>query len=374
MTVRRLFWMKIGVALGFLVVLASCGYKDIDKRFFVVSVGIDRNDQADREGAPRYRILLKMAIPQADIKAGQEEFVLIGEQSDSITDAVRRIKAKVDKELDFSHAKVLLFGEDVVKEGNMNRLLDWFMRRRDIQKIAWVGVARPNAEKLLLLKPKSERLPSNALFLSFGQSGTESAYIVSEYLFSFRKRLIERGLDPVLPLIEMSGGDLLQINKAVAMNKDRMVTLLNPEETKVLNIISNRTKEAEIEVNQAGDLRYYLSIDKANTRYKVIASSDTDSYVAVDVRLAGAVEEAAEDIGSADVQQLKKAAEQGFKKKIEGLLSKLQARGVDPVGLGLIYRGTRLDAEDWKQWEEIYPNVKFKVNVNVTIQGIGGLH
>ncbi|MBW4838185.1 MAG: Ger(x)C family spore germination protein [Paenibacillaceae bacterium] len=365
-------WMFACLLVGLVVTLSSCGYKDIDKRFFVVSMGIDHNAEAE-EDSPRYNVLLKLAIPQADVQAGQEEFILLGEKSDSITNAVRKIKAKVDKELDFSHTKVILFGEDVVKEGDVNRLLDWFMRRRDIQKIAWVGVARPNAEKVLQLKPKSERLPSNALFLSFGQSGTESAFIVSDYLFSFRKRLTERGLDPVLPIIEAEDNELLQIDKSVFMNKDKSLGLLNPEETKLLNLITNRTEKADLEVKTTGTQKFYISINKAKTKYKIKIPRDSEPYAEVNIKLVGTIEESSEDIDPADTKQLKEEAEKRYMKKAEALLSKLQARGADPVGFGLIYRGTHSNSDDWRQWEELYPRLTFKVKIEVRIQGFGGL-
>ena len=154
------------------------------------------------------------------------------------------IKSEVDKEIDFSHSKMIILGEDILGE-DLQETIDWFIRRRDIQKIAWIAVGSPGVEEILKLKPKSESLPANALFLSFGRTGTESAYIITEYLFDLRKRLTEKGLDTVLPVIEANDFQTYKINSSIVLNKEGKITKLQPEETKVLNILLNRADKLE---------------------------------------------------------------------------------------------------------------------------------
>jgi len=50
----------------------------------------------------------------------------------------------------------------------------------------------------------------------------------------------------------------------------------------------------------------------------------------------------------------------------------LKKNKVDPLGLGIIYRAHHYsDVEDLKHWEEIYPNLKFDVQVKVKLIGTG---
>jgi hypothetical protein len=58
---------------------------------------------------------------------------------------------------------------------------------------------------------------------------------------------------------------------------------------------------------------------------------------------------------------------------VEHVLTKLQKEKVDPIGLEFIYLGTHFGEGDWKRWDKIYANLDFKVNVDVTIQSIGGI-
>lgn len=366
-------WMGRVILLCLLILLStlivSCGYVDIDKRFFVVSIGVDKSKVPDK----KYRVTLKLAIPQADAKSGQEQFILVHEETDSITDAVRKTKAKVDKELDFTHAKMIIFSEDVAKQ-DMRSLMDWFMRRRDIQKIAWLAVGKPSAEEILSLMPRSERLPSNALFLSFGGTGTESAYIISEYLFSFNRSLLEKGLDPILPLIEVIGKEQFAINKSVVFDKRKLFMELNSEETKIFNLITNRIEETDLKVDRSKSEFFFLDVDEAKAKYKILSGALNKSRVRVDLQLEGNLEEVSDGTVTADKDAFQKKAEETVRLKILHLLKKLQKAHLDPIGLGLRYRGTHFEHKDWEEWDAMYSDLEFDVHVEVTIQGTGGLH
>lgn len=89
--------------------LSGCGFKDIDKRIFVVSVGVDPAKNSDK----KFLISLKLAVP--NVQEVSNEFVIISEEGDTIAEAVRIMKAEVDKELDFSHAKLIVYNEKILK-------------------------------------------------------------------------------------------------------------------------------------------------------------------------------------------------------------------------------------------------------------------
>ncbi|KAA0547397.1 Ger(x)C family spore germination protein [Bacillus sp. BGMRC 2118] len=359
------FFLKI--FLLYLIVISStaCGYKDIDKRIFAVAIGVGK----PKEGDQKYSVMVKFAIPTADIKAGQKDFIIIEKNGDSITEAIRMIKSEVDKEIDFSHSKMIILGEDILGE-DLQETIDWFIRRRDIQKIAWLAVGSPGVEEILKLKPKSESLPANALFLSFGNTGTESAYIITEYLFDLRKRLTEKGLDPVLPIIESTDSETYKINSAIVMNKEGEVIKLKTEETKVLNTLLNRANKLDIKVVEDGnkDL-FYIAADVANVEYKIIEG--TIPKIKLDVTIEGLIEESLDRVSRNALKEYEKRAEKQVKERIRNLLTLLQEKDADPIGLGLLYRANHIDKNDWSKWKEVYGQVKFDVEVDITLQGTG---
>ena len=54
----------------------SCGFKDIDKRIFIIGVGVDKSDSEENP----YRITLKMAAPSGNMKNSPAGIYLFDEK------------------------------------------------------------------------------------------------------------------------------------------------------------------------------------------------------------------------------------------------------------------------------------------------------
>ncbi|WP_456278608.1 Ger(x)C family spore germination protein [Bacillus sp. AK128] len=358
-------WILLMILFVILFSLSSCGYKDIDKRFFVVSIGVDESEKKEQ----KYKVTLKLAIPTADPKAGEPKFILLEEDSRTITEAVRLMKSRIDKELDFSHAKVIIISKKVA-EKNIKEVMDWFLRRRDIQGIAYIAVGDPSAKEILNVQSKGERLPSNSLFLVFADTGTESPYIVTEYLFDLWKRLREKGLDPLLPIIEVHDkGELFEVEKSALFNKERLKITISSHETKTLRMLMNKVSKLDVEVKSGEGEEVFIAIDSSKTGIKI-----NDERVDIDIQLEGIVEEATNNMDKSDIPKVTKLAEKQVKERVENLLQKLQKEELDPIGLGLLYRASNSYENEWEDWQRMYPDIKFNVNIEMTVQGTGLLN
>lgn len=343
--------------------LSGCGFKDIDKRLFVVSIGIDPAKNSEK----KFLISLKFAVPVVEEKSN--ESFIVSEEADSISEAVRIIKTKVDKEIDFSHAKVIIYNQDVLKPTMEPNLYYWFVRRRDIQEVSWVAVGKPSAIDILKVTPKTERLPSNSLFLALGKDGSESAYIISEFLFDFKKRFSEKGLDPYIPIIEAKK-DLFEINKVGLLDKKQLKITLKPEETKILNFFLKDESKSALKIENEGKT-FIIDTAKVKTKYKIITKNQKEPYIKVDVFINGRLEEALFNINNNDLSKYEKIASPEINKAFEKTLVKMQKANVDPIGFGLLYRSRHFEKDDWETWRRIYPTIKFKVNTKVQIEDTG---
>ena len=134
------------IMVSILSCTTGCVYKDIDKRFFVMAMGID---WTGKPGTP-YLITIKLAIPTTKIGEGRAESQVESVEAASVAEAVRNIKARVDKELDFGQCKMFLFGKKLVQH-SMDEPLNWLNRRRDMQMVAFMAEAKPSANQLLRL-------------------------------------------------------------------------------------------------------------------------------------------------------------------------------------------------------------------------------
>ncbi|WP_462409672.1 Ger(x)C family spore germination protein [Neobacillus sp. Marseille-QA0830] len=360
---KKCYWFIL--ILTAVLTLNGCGYKDIDKRFFVLAMGIDPAKHSNK----KYLVNLKMAITRAS-KEKPTDAIIVSAEADTMSEAVRTIKTKVERELDFSHLKVVLIGEKVVKSGGNGGIFYWFTRRRDIQEVAWVAIGKPTAVGILHIMPKSERLPANALFLSLGEDGSETPYIISQYLFDFKKRLIERGLDPMMPIIEPDGKNLFQINSLGVGDKSKMTLILDQEETKMVNYMLNRESKSAQKVVRGKHI-YTIDTQRVKTHYKIITPKGNPPYIQVSISIKGRLEETNRVIRNMQLYKYEATAEKQLSKELKDVLVKLQKANLDPIGFGLRYRARHFNKNDWEQWKRIYPNITFKVIADVQISDTG---
>jgi spore germination protein KC len=352
--------MTIG---SLLFLLSGCGYKDIEKRTFVLAIGIDPAKNATKD----YLISLKFAIPSVEKKPN--DFLIISQEADTMAEAVRMIKTKVGREVDFSHAKVVFINKKIVEKELSPHIYYWFTRRRDLQEILWVSLSKPTSLDVLKVKPQAEQVPSNTMFLTMSGEGTENPYVMSEYMFDFKKRLSEKGLDPYLP-ITVAKKDHMVVNTVGLLNKKKLKVTLTPDETKILNFFIKKENKGAIKVKREG--KYFLiDTQKLKENYKLDTSNPRHPVIKVKIKVKGRMEESMFKISNQYLSEYEKITERQLNKQIKSLLMKLQKANIDPIGFGLHYRARHFQKNDWQTWQLLYPNVTFLVKTDVQIDDTG---
>lgn len=353
--------------VSYIFFLSGCGFKDIDKRFFAVSIGIDKSEN----DAKSLKVSLKLAIPPEET-GKSAEFEIYSEEGETITEAIEKIKSKIDKELDLGLVKVIILGEKIVEE-DIGLVLDWFERHQEVQKIAWVAIGNPSAVDVLKVKPKSERIPSNTLILSFGEAGTESQYIVSQELFRLSRSYFEKGVDPILPIVEAKK-DYFLIEKAGVLSKGVLKLTLTKEETKMFKIITEGLEKTNFRLVNNNNL-IMVAADKARAKYFIQTPLDQQPFIQMDINVNGSVEEqkSRKPITNEGLDKYEKIGEQDIKDIANLLLSKLQKESVDPIGFGVRYRSRHWEdpKTEWKDWKAIYPKLQFRINTYLNVKSTG---
>jgi spore germination protein KC len=341
----------------------GCGFKDIDKRIFVIAIGVDKGKEK------KYEVTFKLIIPTPAIEPGKSEFQLVSRESDSISEAIKLLNSEVDKELDMGHAKIIILSSELAQE-NVQETLNGFIRRRDIQRIEYLALGEPSAKSILEVKPKSEILPSNSMFLIFGDEGTESPFFVAAYLFDYYRRMIGEGIDPYLPIISKTK-DTFEINQMALLNKKNIVMTLNSDESGIFSQLVKKQTNLEI-VASEGEIDYALSVEEIDYEYDISEINPEKTQINMTVNIEAIAEESNQRLFDKDWRELEKIAEKQIKARYLSLLEKMKSNKVDPVGFGLRYIATHSNGQkDLEKWKQIYPNAKFNIKVNVNLKGTG---
>ncbi|GKU26314.1 Ger(x)C family spore germination protein [Clostridium folliculivorans] len=363
------------------LIITGCSFKDIDKRFFVVSMGIDQSEKS----ANSYIVTLKLAVPNTEPKRGESNFIMFTQEADNISEAVGLIKSKVDKELDFSHLKVILFDKKLAS-ADLKIPIDWPVRRRDVPMSTLVGIGSPSANATIGEKISFERAPSNALILSMDGSGTITNYITPQYLFDLERRRTELGLDPILPIIESDksnkAGDIKNRTNSYTINqlalfekKDslKIKLILNPEETKLYNLIASSHTRANFHVNYPQS-NFVFDINDSKCKYKFETNDKDITNINLKLTVSGSIEETIDNLKTNNIKICEEEAELFLQERIQALLEKIQNNEVDPMGLGLHYRARHLNVNnnnEWANWQKLYRSLQFNVKVDVKLKSTG---
>lgn len=363
------FLLLVLILFGNIALQTGCGFKDIDKRLFVLAIGIDQEEGEEDQ----YRVTLKLAVPSGSLKESSGTmYSYLTEDSSNMADAIRKLKSQVDKEFDFGHLKTIVIGEKLLND-DLSAISDIFLRRRDFQRVSWMAVGRPTAEDVLKTEPGTEMPASVVLFNMFSDTGVESPYIVTTHLFDFRRKVLESGISPMLPIVQADEKKTkLLVNHAVVLNDTKEAVELNPRQTKVLNILNNEVDKLGLLI-RGEDREFVISVDEVKSKFKILTADHQRTILKMNVDLAGIVEESDEYLKAKELTSLSKQASKEVEKWVRDLLVLLQEKQVDPLGFGLRYRATRLENGGLqKKWEkELYPNMEFDLSVNVDIKSTG---
>ncbi|WP_339253794.1 Ger(x)C family spore germination protein [Sporosarcina sp. FSL W8-0480] len=363
---QTFFFLLLTLSLLF---QAGCAFKDIDKRILVVGIGIDPSDKV-KNG---FQVTLKLAQPIGSIKQQETPvYAYLTHDSESVAEAIHDMRAQVDKVLEFGHNKVIIINEKLLSQ-DLETFMDYFTRRGDIQMISYVGVAEESAKDIISFEPITEAPASVSLHNFFGYNGTDSPYVITNFLFRFRREVLSQGIHTVLPLVEVDKENhTFIINKSVVLKDKEEPVRLTMMETKYLNSLLYHASGFSYKVKENGWL-FILNIDEVKMKYKIVLDEGAPR-IDMKITKVGIIGESNKRLSIEELEKYDEIAAEDIKKEVLELLTKLQENKVDPFGFGLRYRATRLSRDGlMEEWNRIYPEIEFNVMVDVKLKGVGAV-
>lgn len=363
MMLRRYLYLVVLIAM---LITSGCSNA---KPLNVTAIGVDKG----KKGVVVHTLI---AVPGkfSSIAPGggggstsQNPNYILSEEGISIADALYKMKRKSARSLNFGHTRVLLFSDELAKEG-LDHFLDIFIRREEFQINLWVLTTKGSTKKILQVKPEVPESLTDYLVDALSQTGSDTMEILPIFLYEFFSYLNEPGKSPyTLEIDSQKGGNKLEFKDLVLFRKGKMVGYLNPEETKYLNLISGRRlKSTSITVK---DRSYVVLTYKSKNKV-------SEEGIQLDFNFQIEVDETPTEatLTPAKLKELETAVADTLKKDIEGLIKKLQKLKVDPAGFGEKYRvsrGGELQADEWL--EDLFPAMPVQVTIKVRIERTGML-
>lgn len=178
---------KLNLIIIFVLILFTCtgcfSKTELEDYAYVIAVGIDKGKDSN------YLLSFQIAVPikiagEGSNGSGKESTSLITLETDTVYNSISRANAMISKEITLSHNKIIVFSEEVAKDG-IQELLNTFVTNREIRPKTSMIVYKGLAKDLLAsLEPILEKNPSRYYDLLLA-SNQYTGYAIDNTLFNF---------------------------------------------------------------------------------------------------------------------------------------------------------------------------------------------
>jgi len=353
--------------------LTGCwNYREVEQLAIVSGVAVDK------DGKDKVLVTAEIVSVQQEQKQSTLKPVYIQAVGMTFFDAARSMIALDGKRLYWSHAKVVIVGEEIAKQG-ISEVLDFINRDAEVREDMWVLLSREkSASEIFNSKPELESILSFQIDNTMRAQESISRYPAIE-LYEFLDNIGSEETSTTIPtvkLIDYRGKTEVYITGSAIIKKDKLLGYLGETDTRSMLWVQNEIKGGVYPVKDVADTQTTVSLEIFRNKTKIKPEvKDGVPIIKVNVLTdvnIGEIMGHENFIGEKGRKLLEKDAESQIKKDIEGVIEKAQKEyKTDFLGFGENVK--RSMPSVWrsieKEWNEIFMDIEVSVEVDVRIRG-----
>jgi len=329
---------------------------------------------------------VEVVKPEA-IKAGTQEggkeggggtpYLHISSAGPTDFSTIRNFTFESSRKLFFAHNKIIVFGEELAKEGIIP-YLDLFLRNHEPRRTSWVLVAKGRGEEILDTVPGIEKTPAmNISKLVENRKATSEATGVD--LHEFATRLISATTAPVMPLIEVGHEGKTRIpllSGTAVFKKDKMVGTLDKKETRgMLWVIGEVGSGVLVVPAPGGKGKVSLEIIRASSKITPEIKNG-NLIIKVAVKEEGNLGDQSSSLNLTEpafFTSLERRQAEAIREEILAAVKKAKKYNSDIFGFGeAVHRSYPQAWKDIeKKWDQHFPQIQVVVEVEARLRRIG---
>lgn len=386
---------KIKFILITIVILTATGcwqYRELNDLALVSAIGIDK----EKDDYLVSIQVINVKKQTKDFSGGDESPVTVYEgKGKTLGEALNKIALESPKELYLGHINMVVVGEETAKEG-IREYIDFLLRDREVRKIYPFIIAKEaKAIDVLKVLTTIETLPALNLTSIIANSEKANGTITNRTFDNVLMCLYVRGRHAGVTAVEIIGevkdgentkntATTIPKTKLVAtgpavLKDDKLVGYLSDKEGLGYNFIRSRVISTIISFPCDDEGNYgSVKLDKPKVTLKTEVKDDepfTDIKLEVTATLTDY--NCKLDLQKSDnVTKIEKMVDKEVKSILESVIVATQKKyKTDVLGFGEnIYRDHYKSWEKLeKDWDEIYPDAKYKIEAKTTINNTGSI-
>lgn len=387
-------YLKLLFLFPILLLMTGCwNYRELEDLAIVGGIGIDEDENG-------FEISIEVLNPkkaggssQTGGGGGSEETttVVYTTQAKTIREALAKTVLDSPKKFYIGHMNLLAISEEVAKKG-IKEFIDFFVRDTESRKVFTMVVVK-NAKAKDILK-QLEPLQSITAANIQARFDTITKYYGAISNASFDEVLMclyTEGREPTVASVEIIGPPeegsnndnlssteakaIIRIAGAAILKKDKLVGYLDDKESIFYSMIRNRATTTNLsfpcdEKNHFGS----VVIDGLSNKYKV-EKTKNGPVAKIEISGKAALTEYNCSIDlkkSKNIKKIEEMVNKEIKSQLKNVVNKVQKLNTDIFGFGeQLYRNNN---QYWKQlkkdWDKIFPTMKYEVKSSITIERI----
>lgn len=365
------------------IFLSGCWDKiEINERGFILGMGIDEISEKEKQ-EPYDFIKLSFKVPNVALLGTKQSplkestFYFSG-KGESYSTIIEEIESRAPFRLDVSHMKVIVIGNEILKNPILFRdVMDGIVRERRLSRKIYILAAREKAENIMKIKPIEEPV-IGMYFRDILTRTVKEGRTVDSNLNNVARDL-EENQSTVLPIANtIEDNKDANINGSFVIKDYKMVCELTDNETRLLNIIT-RSNEHIVDIHvQHKNIPITYDISKTNRKLK-ITEKNGNLVLDLDITTEGDIVQHRLGIKGAiandeQIKEAEKLLEEKIKSAIEELIEKLQKDcNADVIGAEDYIQkyNPKLHEKVSKDWDQYFSAMEVNVKIDSKVRRIG---
>ncbi|MGG4211906.1 Ger(x)C family spore germination protein [Paenibacillus sp. FSL L8-0638] len=368
------------------VLLGGCwDRREVNDVAFVMGTGMDKEGD-------QYRVTMQIALPGqlgasgntggGGGTSGTKSYYLESKTGPSFRGASAEEQRGVSRTLNYSHRRVLLFGEALAREG-IGNMMDVLARVPQNRLSSLVVITKGSALEVLQADAPIEQYPAE-MVRELNYSYMENPRSIKLLL----NTILLDGIDPAVPvmsLVKNGPASLkdkktnIQVDGLAVFRKDRVTGIIDNHLSRFLLLGMNQAKNTEIFVLPPKG-KGYISVDLIENKVNIepnIRGDEIRMTIHINCNGNAKENETTFDISKeANLKWLEQQVAEQIKKELGEAVRVIQQKyHSDVLGLGRVIITSRPD--EWKrikpQWDHLYPKAEVTIDPVVHIENIGAI-
>lgn len=358
------------------VLLSGCWDRtEINDVAFVLGTTVDR----EKDG---YRVGMLIALPGnmggplAGGAQGKKPYMIQTEVGATLREVLEKLQLQLSRRLFFAHRRVLLLGEDVMKEEDILPLMDNVLRNAESRLTTFIAVTHGRAIDLLGADVKLERFPVEAV-RELLQSDASIRFSLKDAILNMHRT----GSEATFPYLELvktkianTESEEIRVTGYVLTKTGKQVGLLQERDANVIRFLQEQFTPFTQKIHTDTGVTSVL-VSHAKKAIKPYLRGD-DIHFDINVYVEGNInEDLSKKNTFSHIPEVEKLMSEQLKVDINQVLETLKNKKSD-IGFGQILN--RQYPNKWKEqwepnWDDKFTECHFHVAVTTRIYRVGML-